>query len=51
MFFTFVLMYFNTLVLFVSSVVLPSPTLSDVSRAFLYLYQWKVRGVGLDAES
>lgn len=47
-------MYFNTLVLFVffvSSVVLPSPTMSDVSRAFLYLYQWKVRGVGLDAKS
>ena len=25
-------------------------TMSDVSRTFLYLYRWKVRGVGLDGE-
>mgnify|MGYP006876678866 FL=1 len=27
------------------------PTMSYVSRTFLYLYTWKVRGVGLDTES
>lgn len=25
-------------------------TMSDVSHTFLYLYRWKVRGVGLDGE-